>query len=289
MAESRNLHLVRSQDYQWLLQLTAPGLAAAGSRWLAQQGLSSDQAERGVAAITRALATDGPLTRLDLRERLRAAGLPAAGQAPLAMLFLGGRRGLVLRGPMVGRQQAMVLTRDWLVETKPFSRQRALVELARRYLLGHGPAADRDLAQWSGLSLGEARTGLAILASDLEEREDGLLELSGQPTAALVPSPKLLGQYDPLLLGWNSREQIFGPHQVVVTVNGVFRPFALVDGRAAGTWRLPGGQVTLHPFAEMQALATAALEEEARDIARFFGLPYRPMLDAGTARPVPQP
>jgi hypothetical protein len=42
------LHLVRSEDYRWLLELTAPRLAAASSRWLAEQRLSSNQADRGV-------------------------------------------------------------------------------------------------------------------------------------------------------------------------------------------------------------------------------------------------
>jgi hypothetical protein len=273
------LHLVRSQDYHWLLQLTAPGLAGASRRWLAEQKLSSNQAERGVDAITKSLARDGPLTRPQLRERLRTAGIPAEGQAPLAMLFLASRRGLVVRGPMVGGQQAIVLARDWLVENKPVSRQTALGELARRYLLGHGPAGERDLAQWSGLSLGEARSGLAGLGSDLKEREDGLLELSEQPTATPMASPRLLGQYDPLLLGWKSREQILGAHQVVVTVNGVFRPFALVAGRAVGTWSLRGAQVTLQPFAKLEASALGALEKDAIDIARFLGLPCRPMLN----------
>ncbi|HEY1621667.1 MAG TPA: crosslink repair DNA glycosylase YcaQ family protein, partial [Streptosporangiaceae bacterium] len=32
-------------------------------------------------------------------------------------------------------------------------RDRALAELARRFLAGHGPASDRDLAKWSGLPL----------------------------------------------------------------------------------------------------------------------------------------
>jgi hypothetical protein len=283
------LHLVRSQDYPWLLQLTAPGLATASSRWLAQHGVSANLAERGVAVITKALAKEGPMTRPEIRERLRAAGVPAQGQGPLAVLFLAGRRGLVVRGPVVGRQQAIVLVQDWLAEAKPVPRESALVELARRYLAGHGPAADRDLAQWSGLPLGEARTGLSGLRSVLKVREDGLLELAEHPAAAPMPGPKLLGQYEPLLLGWKSREQVLGAHKVVVAVNGLFRPFALVDGRAAGTWSLRGAQVALQPFAELEASASAALEADAGDIARFFGMPYRPMRDARTAGPGPQP
>jgi hypothetical protein len=42
------LQLVRSQDYQWPLQLTAPRLTAAANRWLAHQGMSAQPAERAV-------------------------------------------------------------------------------------------------------------------------------------------------------------------------------------------------------------------------------------------------
>jgi len=65
---------VRSHDYPWLLQLTAPGLATASGRWLAEQGVPANLAERGVVVIIVALAKEGPLTRPELRARLRSAG-----------------------------------------------------------------------------------------------------------------------------------------------------------------------------------------------------------------------
>jgi hypothetical protein len=183
------LHLARSQDYHWLLQLTASRSEAGATRWLAQQGVSANLAERGVAAITRGLTKDGPLTRAQLRQLLLAAGLPDKAQVPLHLLFLASLRGLVVRGPMIGREQAFVLVRDWLAETKPVLRERALVELARRYLAGHGPASDRDLARWSGLPLGEARTGLAALGSDLKVRAGGLLDFRGGLRRLRCPDP----------------------------------------------------------------------------------------------------
>ena len=51
-------------------------------------------------------------------------------------------------------------------------------------------------------------------------------------SGAEVPPPRLLGAFDPVLLGWTSREQILGPHTELVTLNGIFRPFAMVKGRA---------------------------------------------------------
>jgi len=57
------LHLVRSEDYGWLHALTTPPLHTANATRLAQEGVTPAAAERGVATIERALATEGPVTR----------------------------------------------------------------------------------------------------------------------------------------------------------------------------------------------------------------------------------
>jgi hypothetical protein len=264
------LHLVRSEDYAWLHALTTPPLLTSSGRRLRDEGVSVDAAERGMETIERALVEDGPLTRPQLRERLDSAGVPTAGQALVHLLFLATLRGIAVRGPMAGREHAYVLVRDWLGPQQPVDRDAALAELARRYLVGHGPADDRDLARWAGLPLRDSRAGLAAIASELVEREDGLLDLAKRPPAAELPPPRLLGAFDPLLLGWTSREDIVGPHRMLVTMNGVFRPFALVGGRAVSTWRFAAGKVTIEHLGKVTKKAATALEADAAAVERFM-------------------
>jgi hypothetical protein len=265
------LHLVRSEDYPWLHALTAPTQITGNLRRLAQEGVSPDDAERGVSVMERALADEGPLTRDQLRERIAAAGVPTERQAVVHVLMRASLLGLAVRGPMVGSQHAYALVRDWLGEPKPVDRDAALAELARRYLAGHGPASDRDLARWAGLPLRAARAGLSAVASELREYKDGLVDLARRPPAAELPPPRLLGSYDPVLLGWTSREDVLGPHQQLVTVNGLFRPFALVRGRAAASWSMPRGEVLIEPFGRLGKADAAALERDAADVVRFLG------------------
>lgn len=264
------LHLVRSEDYPWLQALTAPPLLTGNARRLAQEGVTPDAAERGVATIEGALAEEGPLTRLQLRERLDSTGVRTEGQALVHLLMLACLRGIAIRGPMVGKDHAYALTRDWLDPAKPVDRDAALAELARRYLVGHGPADDRDLAKWAGLPLRDARAGLAAIGSQLAERGDGLVQLAGQPGAADIPSPKLLGPFDPVLHGWVSRDAILGDHRHLVTSNGLFRAFAMVDARAVATWRGSNGKVAVEPLEPIPAKAVAALEDDADDVTRFL-------------------
>jgi hypothetical protein len=265
------LHLVRSEDYPWLHALTAPTHFAGCRRRLQQEGIPESEGEKAMQAIEAILAAEGPLSGKDLRARLDAAGVRTEGQAFIHLMFLAAARGILVRGPMLGKQHAYVLVRDWLGEPRPVDREQALAELARRYLAGHGPADDRDLARWAGLPLRDARAGLAAIASELEQREDGLVELKGSPDPAPLPPPRLLGAFDPLLLGWTSREEVVGPHAVLVTTNGIFRPFALVEGRAVARWGLAGGKVTIEHLDEVRPKDAAALEKDAQRVLEYLG------------------
>lgn len=264
------LHLVRAEDHPWLHVLTTPQLATGNARRLRQEGVSAAAAERGVAVVERALAGEGPLTRDELRERVRAANVPTAGQALVHILLLATIRGLIVRGPMRDGGHAFVLAGDWLGPPPAIDRDTALAELARRYLAGHGPASDRDLATWAGVRLGDARAGLAAIAGELEQRDDGLVDLVRRAPAAPIPPPRLLGPFDPLLHGWTSRALIGADAPGVVTSNGIFRAVALVDGRAVATWGLARGTVRLDPFRTLSRAASAALDAEAADVTRFL-------------------
>ncbi len=286
------LHLVTAEDYWWLQLLTTPPLETAIARRLYQEGVSADDADKAVALIDAALAADGPLTRAQLGDVIAAAGVRTQGQALVHILARASIRGLIIRGPMVGRQHAFVRVGDWLgvppASFKPagFDRDAALAELARRFLAGHAPAGERDLSKWAGLPLRDARRALSAIAGELRERDDGLAELAARAgtgsdggtegragplrTVPSLPPPRLLGSFDPLLHGWVDRKPVLGTAQGIVTVNGLFRPFALVEGHAVALWSLNAGRIALEEFAPLSAQTAAALRDDAADVLRFL-------------------
>ncbi len=281
------LHLVRSPDYWMLHRLTTPQLETSCARRLAQEGIPPAEADRAAGLIERFLS-DGPLTRAQLAARLESAGVRTEGQALVFLLFLTSLRGITVRGPMIGKQHAHVLARDWLgappaADPDPGA---ALGWLARRYLAGHSPATDRDLAKWAGLPLRDARRALREIGGGLDEGEDGLARLAqrtdggaragrgrrGPRPELALPPPRLLGVFDPLLHGWQSRGPVLGRHEPEIVRGGMFRSFALVDGRAAGTWSVTGDQVSLTLLEPLSAAHRRALETDAEDVRRFLGL-----------------
>jgi hypothetical protein len=270
------LHLVTPEDYWWLHPLTTPQLKTGNLRRLAQEGVSPVQAERG-AEIVAATVADGPQTRAELRVALDADGVPTGGQAVVHVLLAATLRGHVVRGPMRGREQAFVAVRDWLGDPPELpDRDDLLARLARRYLAGHGPADAHDLAKWAGITLGDARRGLASIGDEVEPYGDGLVDLAGRTAPPRLPPPRLLGAFDPLLLGWVSREAVIGEHYHVVTSNGMFHPVALVGGRAVATWGVSAGVLTVSALEPIPPAAQKALRADARDVLRFLGLPDRP-------------
>jgi hypothetical protein len=268
------LHLVASEDYPWLQALTTPPLRTASTRRLAQEGLPPAVAERAVEIVRRALTDDGPLTREALRDRLQRAGFPVAGQALIHVLFRAAIEGVAVRGPMIGTDHAYVLVRDWLPvpgRAGTVSRDAALAELARRYLAGHGPAGERDLARWAGLPLRDARTGLSAIAGELLDEPGGLVDLRARGRMGRLPPPRLLGAFEPVLVGWTSRTPVLGEHDATVVTGGLFRGFAMVAGRGVATWRLQVSRVQIEPFAALSAADARALNDDGVAVSRFLG------------------
>lgn len=253
------LHLVRREDYWWLHALTTPHLFTGNARRLAQLGVTAGAADRGVAAIARALAEEGPLTRDQLRERVQAAGVATEGQALIHLLMLACLRGVAVRGPLVEGKHAYVLARDWLGDPPPFDRPTALTELARRYLGGHAPADERDLAKWAGLPLRDARAGLSDVARPPVRAEAG------------TPRTCLLDQWDPLLVGWRSRAALLEDYPRRDSAEAHYRPFAYAGARAVATWSFGDGVLTIgEPFRRLTRSVREALEADGADVRRFL-------------------
>ena len=253
------LHLVAAEDFWWLHDLLADRQATANERRLTQEGVDAAAATRGIRVLADAVA-EGPQSRTRLRERLDRAGVPTAGQAFVHVLFAASRQGLLVRGPTVDGEQAFVSPVSWIgPRPDPLDETEALRRLGERYLAAHRPAAPRDLARWAGLPLGPVTAALDGLPGGADGR------------VPAMPAPRLLGPVDPSLLGWDGRDEIVGDHTGIVTTNGLFRPFVLVDGRAVATWRIAGSRVRsidwLDPVAER---VRRAVDAEVADVERFL-------------------
>jgi hypothetical protein len=255
------LHLLAREDVPWVLSLvTERENRAVASRWRTL-GLDDEVYERARAAIVERLA-DGPATRAELREALTAAGVDATGQRLPHLVRRAALEGL-LHHPLDGTFAALDLPGD------PPPHEEAIAHLIDRHTKGYGPATPDDIAAFSALPRGQ------ILQSS--KPESGAGEAAPETDAArlqdLTPGwVRLLGAFDPFVLGYRGYAHVVPQAHVrkVWPGGGWIYPVVLVDGVAAGTWKVDRDRVVVAAF-DGAKVPELALAEEVQDVGRFLG------------------
>jgi hypothetical protein len=164
---------------------------------------------------------------------------------------------------------------DWLGPAG-VTTEEGLEDLARRYLTAFGPATRRDVAEWSGLPIGEIVPALERLRLRRFRAESGeeLLDLARAPLPdPETPAPvRFLPAWDATLLVHARRTGIL-PEQYRPLVFNTKTPHSvntfLVDGAVAGTWKHEDSRVLLEPFARLDRRTLGGLHDEAERLAAF--------------------
>ena len=157
--------------------------------------------------------------------------------------------------------------------------ERALAEVARRYLGAYAPATRDDFALWwQGTTRTQAQRlleSLDVTAVDLAGTRAYLLAADASPPP-LARSVRLLPAFDPYVVGAPRSGGLFpAAHKArVFRPQGWISPVLLVDGHAEGVWRheRKNGrlQVRIEPFAALSRRARAQASEEAARLAVFL-------------------
>lgn len=296
------LHMVPAADVRWMVGLLGPVFARAGRRRREQLELDDRTCERGLAAIERVLRSSGPLTRAQLVERIADEGvrIDPSTQAPAHLVAYAAMRGLICRGPDVDPDEpSYVLLDDWIDRVdradrandgSRLDRDEALAELARRYLVGYGPATVQDFLTWSGLPAADGKKAFALISDEIVDVDAAGTAMSASsatdldapdtpdaPDALGRCPPRLLGHFDALLLGYRGRDLVLDPAygKRIQAGGGFVRPAVVAGGRVIGTWRLErrGKRFTVvaEPFGGLPRDSRDGLRAEAEDIGRFLG------------------
>jgi winged helix DNA-binding protein len=257
------LHLVTSRDYP-VFWFALRDMAA----WYDETHLS--HAQKATESL-RALAERGPLSHNAALEHLR----DRYGHEDLEArrVFRALRRHAhLLHTP----ESALWKSRPLGVfvqhpEPEPMAVVAARTELVRRYLAAFGPATRADIADWSGLRVGDfapALEALEPLRRFRDEKGRELLDLPRAPLpAADTPAPvRFLPKWDNTLLAHADRRRILPDElrKTVIGKNGDVTQTFLVDGVVAGSWTSDRkGRVTVAPYAPLPRAARRAVDDEA--------------------------
>ncbi len=273
-------HWIAREDIHWLLELTAPRILAVMKNRLAELELDASLLHRTTTLILNALEADDTLTRAELMSCLNRNGIRTNENRASHILAHAELHGLICSGKPVGTQHTYALLERRATRQVAFQRPEAIAELAGRYFASHGPATAADFAWWSGLTLRDAKAGVASLdpARFSAAVVDAHTYWYAPAPLPAFPACLLLPAYDELIIGYTNRDalQLADNFKKVIAVNGLFRAVVLLDGQVAGIWkRTPKKDhllIETEFFRSLTRSELEAVELAAQETGRFWGM-----------------
>ena len=237
-------HFVAPADLRSFLSISGPRVQALNAYYYRRFEVDAPLLVKSHAAIAVALSGRRYLTRPELSQALAKTRINVQGLRLAAVVMHAELDGLICSGPRRGKQFTYALMDERVPRTRVKPRDEVLAELTRRYFRSHGPATVKDFVWWSGMTVAQAKAGMAGIEGDLERIEkNGLTYWAVPSTEAVERSPAstfLLPNYDEFLIAYKDRDEVLA-HRRTVT----YRPrtiedpphHVILDGVLAGFWR----------------------------------------------------
>lgn len=274
-------HYVAAPDLVWLQAVTSPRVRQTTTRAL-RSGHDLDEAATGRLGdlVLGALEGGRHLSRPQVAAVLAAAGHELPGQALMMLMAELELQALVCSGAPAGETHTYALVSERVAEPRRLERDEALGELALRYLSGHGPATEADLAYWATQTLTDVRTGVAVAQDRLGSFEhDGrtFWHAAGDepPTGAADPLAHLLQILDETYRGYQDSRWVLDAAGVVPRQRETAIGMALADGQLVAAVRrtVTATRVVfeLAPYASWTPATLVPVERAAARYGAFLG------------------
>jgi hypothetical protein len=278
------VHFVPAADAHWMLELTGVRVLGGAAKRRESLGLDEKTVDRAVEILGEVLAGGGRMTRSECLAALTEGGVEITGQRGYHLLWYSAQRGVTAIAPHVGKEQTFVLLDEWVPAPRRPERDEALGIIAERYFRSHGPTTRKDFAGWTGLTMADCKTGIAVAGAALSTVEvDGVEMITGaEPPVATAGAGEWLALpgFDEYLLGYKDRSMMADPVQLAAIIpggNGVFQSTIVRGGRVVATWKRTlarkGVTVTVQTLTTFTAKDHRRAAEALEPFAAYLGLP----------------
>ncbi|MDJ1483737.1 winged helix DNA-binding domain-containing protein [Cytophagaceae bacterium YF14B1] len=274
-------HFVTPEDIQWILAITSHKVKALNAPYCSKYGLEQPFMERCLNHLQETLTGNQQKTRPELLLSLQEAGLSVTQEGISHIMIQAEQEGIVCSGGLKGKHHTYKLLTECAPFVNPLSKEEALAKLSLRYFTSHGPATLKDYIWWSGLSVTDARKGLALIQSNLvQETIDNQtywFTESASPINDESSKVYLLPNYDEYIVGYANREVLTDKQTQIPRGNILFSNTLIVNGQITGTWkrtlRKSSVQVDITLFRSLKENEEQSLHEVGRQYASFLELP----------------
>ena len=235
-------HLVASKDVAWMLDLTAPHIIASLKSRHRELELNPAIFKKCFAIFSKALSGGAHLTREELIEKLETRKITTLEQRGAHILLFAELNKLICSGAIRGKKNTYRLFDDSIPPGGKISRDEAITSLIRRYFQSHGPATIQDFVWWSGLPVADAKRGMEIMRRELRSEtiesktywfKDAFAEKPEKNSVFLLPA------FDEFIISYKDRSACLpiSHHRSTISMNGIFRPVIVINGRVSGIWK----------------------------------------------------
>jgi hypothetical protein len=276
-------HYVSPADIRWLLALTAPRVHAFNAYQYRKNGLDSAVFNKCNDIIVKNLEGGKSLTRAVLNTEFQQAGIVTDTVGLSCIMMQAELDGIICSGPRQGKQFTYALIDERVPATQPLSQEEALSQLVLRYFTSRGPATIQDFVWWSGLTIKDAKVGIANLPPYFVNiRIDGQEHIfaPGNPKEPEHPTHSfLMPDYDEYGIAYKNRDFLLLPKdKVVANVEKHSFPFnrmVIVNGKTVGTWQrtIKGKELSVEvaPFYGHNEQEKVIVEKSINRFKAFFG------------------
>jgi hypothetical protein len=191
--------------------------------------------------------------------------------------------GLICSGPMRGKQFTYALLEERAPKAPPLSRDESLAKLTKQYFFSHGPAQMQDFIWWSGLSFADAKHGIQMNSSNLDNTVvDGKIYWFSKSLPSVSDISKtvfFLPNYDEYAIAYRDRSAFYDPKLNPATGASGALPYPhiiIIGGKVAGMWkrilRKKSMIIEIKPFYSYNSDEEELLHREAERLRTFYAL-----------------
>lgn len=288
-------HFVSPADIRWLLALTAPRIHAINAYQYRELELDDATCTKCHTVLTETLQGGGQLTRLELVSALQQAGIVLDDPQRATYIMMHAELdGIICSGARRGKQFTYALLDERAPQARILNHDEALAELTQRYFTGHGPATLQDFVWWSGLTMTDAKAGIAMVASRLtHEIMDGQTYWFSATTSAppatssikdRASNAYLLPNFDEYTVGYRDRSAVIdASHAQHFDARGnVLNNVIVMHSQVVGTWKrtVKKDAVVIAPkfFAPLNSNENSAFIAATNHYSAFLAMPVHTTL-----------
>ncbi|HEM6174479.1 TPA: winged helix DNA-binding domain-containing protein [Streptococcus suis] len=194
----------------------------------------------------------GPMTREELKVLCRGEKMTQEEEKLVFNAWGGLFRYMVERGEVYQEYGAKRFHR--LTDFQPLSREKAELEIARRYFAGFGPVSLADARYYF-------KENKSTVLDWMKQLDLKTLEVAGEERFYLgeleeaeLPACLFVAGFDQLLLGYEKKANpFFNPKYIrnIYTLTGIIKPVVFYKGRFVATWKRDKGTILLDIFEDI--------------------------------------